>query len=150
MGEWTGAGQHAGFTLTYRYQHGQGLSRVSLCASDDAADRREYRLLIGGDADVRLVKAVQGHEQELAAATHQLRSRTWYDIRLEVADGQIQLRIGGRPVLGTQDPEPLHAGGIGFGCIEGSGFAFDAIALTPAPGDVSSDIVLQPAAPHTR
>lgn len=147
LGEWTGAGQHADFTLAYRYQHGQGLSHVSLCASGEAARRCEYRLLLGGEAGARLVKAVQGHEQELAAANHELRSRTWYDIRLEVADGLIQLRIGGRPVLAAQDLEPLPAGTIGFGCIEGSGFAFDAISLTPGPGGVSSDIVLQPPTP---
>jgi len=147
LGEWTCAGQHADFTLTYRYQHGQGLSHVSLCASGEATRRREYRLLIGAEAGVRLVKLSDGHEQELGAANHQLRSRTWYDIRLEVADGLIQLRIGGRPVLGAQDLEPLPAGGIAFGCIEGSGFAFDSIALTPGPGGVSSDIVLQPSTP---
>lgn len=147
LGEWTSAGQHADFTLSYRYQHGQGTSQVILCASGDATAPREYRLLIGAEAGVRLVKLSDGHEQELSAANHQLRSRTWYDIRLEVADGLIQLRIGGRPVLGAQDLEPLPEGTIGFGCIEGSGFAFDSISLTPGPDGVSSDIVLQPPTP---
>lgn len=147
LGEWSGAGQHAGFTLTYRYQHGQGLSQVNLCGSGEAADRREYRLLIGGEAGVRLVKLSGGHEEELAAAAEQLRSRTWYDIRIQAMDGIIEVRIGGRPVLSAHDNEPLPEGTIGFGCLEGSGFAFDSIALTPALAQLPADIVLQPSTP---
>ena len=96
---------------------------------------------------MRLVKAVQGREQELAAAAEQLRSRTWYDVRIQAMEGTIDVRIGGRPIVSVHDTEPLPDGAIGFGCLEGSGFAFDSIVLRPACAGLRSDVVLQPATP---
>ncbi len=145
LGRWTGAERHGSFTLTYKYQHGLGTFVAVLCASDDTVGQQEYRLLLDSDGGAQLVRLSGGRGQQLAAAEHQIHSRTWYDIRIEVADGQIELRVGGRPVLSAHDAQPLPAGGIAFGCTEGSGFACDSISLTPRPVQAVPDI--QPPGP---
>ena len=142
LGRWIGAGEQSDFALTYRYQHGQGTSQVVFRASGTAPGRCEYRLLMGSGGEARLVRLSDGHEEELAAVSHSIASRTWYDISIQVIEGRIVVRVGGRPLLEARDSDPLPAGGLGFGCIEGSGFAYDAITLTPGAALMPPMVVL--------
>jgi hypothetical protein len=48
--------------------------------------------------------------------------------------GQLTFSRDGEVVLRVRDPEPLPPGGVGMGCLEGSGGAFDNLELIPLHG----------------
>ncbi|MFQ5811488.1 MAG: family 16 glycoside hydrolase, partial [Armatimonadota bacterium] len=121
------------FALRFRYRQGQGVGQVVLCAFGEPPQNREYQVMLS-QGEMALVRNVQGQPQELGGGQCQLQPGQWYDVVIRIANGQIQVAVGGQTVLTAQDAQPLPAGTFAFGCIEGGGVAYDDITLTPSGG----------------
>jgi type VI protein secretion system component Hcp len=132
LGFW-GAAQARDFDLKFRYRHSQGVGRVVLNASGEPPNHSEYALMLA-PAEVILERVGNGQSQGLNGAAARLQPNAWYDVQVQVQNGRISVAVGSQSVLTATDPQPLPAGGIAFGALEGSGFAFDDVSLTPLPG----------------
>ncbi|MDI9586705.1 MAG: hypothetical protein QM473_20955 [Acidobacteriota bacterium] len=135
MASWTTMRQ-AEPKLKLRYLHARGLAEIRLCSSGNAQETQDYRLRLDGQTDpaeISLARQAAGIEKQLAQASSALQSEAWYTLEVRVDKGRIEVLIDGKSVLRANDPEPLPAGSLAFGCIGFGGFAYDDIALQAEP-----------------
>jgi len=121
----------ADFRMTLRYRHGTGIGHIAFRGTGELPKDTDYRLRLDGATAV-LARALQGQEGVIAAQPLALTSGSWHDVVIEMTAGQIGLTVDGKAILGVTDPQPLPNGIMGFGTINGQGFAFDDIAVSPA------------------
>lgn len=120
--------------LRFRYRHGQGLGDIALRVKGLSPPEHLYHVMVSTDG-VAVVREAQQKPQELARKPFPLVVGTWYAMGVTVQGGRVHVEIDGQPLIDATDPAPLPAGLIGFGCLSGSGFAYDDIALSlPSPG----------------
>lgn len=120
-------------TLQFRYRPGQGVGRVAVSASGEPPNAQEYSIVLA-PGEIGVDRVASGQVQNLAGGAVMLQPNSWYDMTVQVQGGRISVSVGGQTVVTAVDRQPLPAGTIAFGALEGSGFAFDNVALLPAGG----------------
>jgi type VI protein secretion system component Hcp len=120
-------------TLQFRYRPGQGVGRVAVSASGEPPNAQEYSIVLA-PGEIGVDRVASGQVKNLAGGTVMLRPNSWYEMTVQVQGGRISVSVGGQTVVTAVDRQPLPAGTIAFGALEGSGFAFDNVALMPAGG----------------
>ena len=129
------------FQLRSRFRMGEGLAEVVLCGSGEPPNVREYQVHFGMDR-IAVLRNVGGRPQQLSSAPSQLRPGAWVQASVSVTNGTIQVSIDGQTVVNATDAQPLGAGVMAFGCLEGSGFAYDDITLNPAGAAATGPVVV--------
>jgi hypothetical protein len=117
------------FALDVRMLLGQGAGEIVFCASGEPPRNSEYHLIIA-PGECGLDKQVPGQRQSLTGAPCQFQPGQWHNVSVQVANGSIQVTVDGQTLLTVQDPQPLSAGIFAFGCMDGTGFAYDDIAVS--------------------
>lgn len=118
------------YRLTFRYRHAEGSGDVAFNLSGEPPDEQAYHLQVLPHR-LNLRRTVGEQEPRLVWELRALEPGRWYDIAIEVDGGSIAVSVDGETVLSAEDPEPLPPGSLAFGSAEGSGFAFDDLALQP-------------------
>jgi len=120
----------ADFALSFRYLHGQGMGHVVLRGSGEPPQSQEYGLLLTG-SEITLGRRSAGQETPLQGAVLALQPNSWHTVQIRLRAGQLAVMVDNVHVLSARDPQPLPPGAIGFGCIDGTGFGFDDVEITP-------------------
>lgn len=143
---WAAVSAH-NFTLTFRIQLGKGVGDIILRGSGEPPQNQEYHLVLA-PGEIIFMRLSGEKRQELSGKPLQLSSTSWHNVTLVLTSGNLEARIDGKTVLKAVDPQPLSAGGIGFGCAEGSGLSYDEIILNPGTESLSAS--LSTAAPEKK
>jgi acetyl esterase/lipase len=122
--------QMQNFTLTFAYQHGVGAGDVVLRGSGEPPQNQEYRVRLSDK--VQILRRVGKQEMPIASMQYQFTGGQTYTVTIKADGGQLQVEVDGQPVVTYSDPQPLPAGVMAFGCVEGSGFAYDDITVSPS------------------
>jgi hypothetical protein len=115
------------FVLRFRYRAGAGVGDVLLRNAGGTAQREAYHVRIGRDS-LTLVRRAGEQERTLGTVATHLSPGEWYPVALRAGGGSFTIEVG-NAVLTAQDPSPLPAGGMAFGCSSGDGCAYDDIIL---------------------
>jgi len=129
------------FTLQFRCFVARGAGEVIFCASGEPPQDSGYHLIITPE-EYELAKQVGEQRQILSGGPCALQPGRWYAMVLQNGSGQIQLTADGQSLLSARDAEPLAAGILGFGCVDGTGFAYDDIRLTPGAAPIQAQMVM--------
>lgn len=117
--------------LKFRYRAGQGVGRVAVNISGEPPNNQEYSIVLP-PGEIGVDRVAGGQTQTLAAGPSPIQPGGWYDVAVRVQNGQISVAVGGQTVVTAVDRQPLPAGIVGFGALEGSGFAFDQVSFAPS------------------
>jgi len=120
-------------SLAFRYRHGAGLGEVVMCGTGEPPNHSEYRVRFD-QAGISVRRLTRGTERVLGSGRVAWRPGAWVNVAIQVSAGTIAVSVDGQRVLGVTDANPLPGGGMAFGCLEGSGFGYDDIALTQGSG----------------
>ncbi|MGC9316796.1 MAG: family 16 glycoside hydrolase [Armatimonadota bacterium] len=123
----------AHLSLSFRYRQGQGPGTIGLCMSGEPPQNQEYEVMLF-PGEVIALRHQAGQIQELGGAQASLQPGAWTNVGIQIAQGTIQVSVGGQQVLSARDPNPLGPGIVRFGTHEGGGAAYDDIALQPGAG----------------
>jgi hypothetical protein len=116
------------YRLTFRYRHSEGTADIALNRSGEPPGDQAYHLqILPRRLSVR--RTLGDQERRLVWEARPLEPGRWYEIAIEVEGGRIAVSVDGETILSAEDPEPLPPGSLAFGSAEGSGFAFDDLAL---------------------
>jgi hypothetical protein len=114
-------------TLSFRYRHGSGVGDVMLRGSGEPPQSSEYHVQL--NEPFKIMRLEDGRESLLASQAFDLANGQWHRVRIEATAGRIQVTVNGATVMSVTDVNPLPAGAIAFGCVVGSGFAFDDVVV---------------------
>ncbi|MHC4403788.1 MAG: hypothetical protein ACYTG0_29370, partial [Planctomycetota bacterium] len=113
---------------TFAYQHGVGAGDVVLRASGEPPQNQEYVVRLSDK--VQILRRVGKQETPVASMQYQFTGGKTYTVTIKANGGQLQVEVDGQPVVAYSDLQPLPTGTMAFGCVQGSGFAYDNIKVT--------------------
>jgi hypothetical protein len=135
--EWIEIGHVQDFTLTFRYRHGRpdkgpgvtGDILIRLSGQGPQAGRG-YHIEID-NSQVSLWRESATKKVPLGQpAKYPFKAGQWYNVTIEAKGKQFNVTIDSQTVLkNVPDPQPLPAGGIALGCLDGKDFRYDDVVL---------------------
>ncbi len=120
--------QGRNIALSFRHRPAAGECQVIFCASGEPPNGSSYNFVVS-PGGMELVRITGQQIQALGRAQAALTPGEWFDLSIAVTNGQITVTVGGQQVITATDPQPLPAGTVGFGQIDGQGAAFDDVSF---------------------
>ncbi len=125
------------FSMQFGYLPPQeGMAQVMFRMGGEPPNNGEYQLRFEG-SQMSLFRMGNNQEQWLGSGQAKWTAGNWQTIVVTATGGNIQVAVGGQPVLTASDPQPRTAGFVGFASGFGNGAAFDNISITSSGGNLA-------------
>lgn len=116
------------FHLQFRYRHGEGSGEIIVRASGEPPNVQSILIRLTNN-EIYALRRIGEREEVLGTADVNFRESQWYAIAVRMIGPLIEVSVDDALILAGGDARLIPSGKIGFGCLYGSGFAYDDVVL---------------------